>query len=124
MYGTREFLARRVRGALLQQAEAEASQGRAGAAAGYAERAYSLAGAPELEPEEIERFYALLLGGGSPHATLLRREAGEVGIVLTPVTNAQPTLTQTAATMTHNLPRRNTAFVYTPKLNLVMKFFS
>ena len=111
VYGTREFLAQRVRGALLQRAEAEASQGRVGVAAGYAEQAYSLAGAPELEPEEIERLYALLLGGGSPHATLLRREAGEVGIVLTLVTNARPTLAQTAATTAHNLPRRNTAFI-------------
>lgn len=53
VYVTREFLARSVRGALLRLAELEAAQGRVVRGAREAERAYTLAGAPELEPEEI-----------------------------------------------------------------------
>ena len=84
VYATRELLARRVRAALLRLAEEEAAGGRAAAAASQAERAYTLAGAPELEPEEIRRLYPLLVGGGSLRAAKLRREAVELGLTLAP----------------------------------------
>ena len=113
VYGTREFLARSVRGALVQLAEEEAAQGRAAAAAAQAERAYTLSGAPELEPEEIERLYPLLVVGGSPHAVELRRGAEEVGVTLAPSAGGRVNTFQTvsSASPPHNLPTRATPFV-------------
>ena len=60
VYGTREYLAGRMREALLQTAEGEASRGNFVQAASHAEAAYTLTGAPELEPEHFERVYSLL----------------------------------------------------------------
>jgi predicted ATPase len=113
VYGTREFLARGVRGALLRLAEEEAMQGRLERASSQAERAYTLAGAPELEPEEIELLYPLLAKGGSPRAAALKREAAEVGVTLEPVERSRerpPHATPTTV-QAHNLPERSTAFV-------------
>jgi len=111
VYGTREFLARSVRGALLRLAEEEAAGGHPASAASRAERAYKLPGAPELEPEEIEGVYALLVQGGSPRAAELKREAEEVGITLAPVAKSWASAPQTASTAPHNLPERGTAFI-------------
>ena len=113
VYATRELLARRVRAALLRLAEEEAAGGRAAAAAAQAERAYMLAGAPELEPEEIKRIYPLLVGGGSPRAVELRREAKEVGITLAPSAKGELSALATLSPVSppHNLPTRATPFV-------------
>ena len=113
VYGTREFIARSVRGALLRLAEDEAAQGHAVSAASRAERAYTLAGAPELEPEEFERVYALLVMGESPRAADLKREAEEVGIALAPPTKSELRAPQTVpnAVAPHNLLKRSSAFV-------------
>lgn len=84
VYGTREFLAGALRGALLTLAEEAARLGEGGAATRYAERAYRTPGAPELEPESFGPLYALLAAGRSPHAAALRAEADEVGVALAP----------------------------------------
>lgn len=109
VYSTREFLARGVRGALLRLAAGEAAQGRLAAAAGRAERAYTLAGAPELEPEEIEQLHALFLGAESSRAAELRREAKAVGITLAPAAKSSVGAPPTG--IPHNLPGRTTGFV-------------
>ncbi|CAA9236945.1 MAG: hypothetical protein AVDCRST_MAG93-1140, partial [uncultured Chloroflexia bacterium] len=84
IYATREFLAKRVRACYLEFAESHPAKGHRESAVGYAERAYLLAGAPALEPEEMERLYALLIGTGSAYATRLRLEAEDLGLTLTP----------------------------------------
>lgn len=89
VYGTREFLVRRVCGALSQLAEAEVTQSRTAAATGCAERSYTLADAPERETDELGRLYMLLVGGGNSHTATLRREAEEVAITLIPATDHQ-----------------------------------
>lgn len=82
VYGTREFLAGALRGALLTLADEASSLGNVGAATRYAERAYQTEGAPELEPELFAPLHALLAAGGSPLAPVLRKEADEVGVAL------------------------------------------
>lgn len=81
VYGTREFLAGALRGALLTLAEEASSLGDVGAATHHAERAYRTVAAPELEA--VAPLYALLAAGSSPLAPFLRKEALEVGILLT-----------------------------------------
>jgi predicted ATPase len=82
VYATREFLAGRARTALLRLAEAGAAGGNFQEATKRAEAAYSLPGAPELEPEEVARLHALLTAGNSPHLGRLRRDAQDFGIDL------------------------------------------
>ena len=82
IFTSREVLAREVRFALLELAEREASGGRFSEAASRAETAYRLAGAPPPEPEELPRFYPLLLAGGNPLAEAIKREAQELGLEL------------------------------------------
>ena len=86
IYTTREFLAKRVRACYLGFAEPNPTNGYRDrdSTVAYAERAYLLAGAPALEPEEIERLYALLIGTGSAYAARLRLEAEDLGLTLTP----------------------------------------
>lgn len=81
IYATREFLAKRVRACYLRFAESNPTHGHRESVVAYAERAY-LAGAPALEPEEIERLYTLLMGTGSAYATCLRLEAEDLGLTL------------------------------------------
>ncbi|MFC6920235.1 tetratricopeptide repeat protein [Meiothermus taiwanensis] len=82
VYEVRERLAREVRQACLVLAEKAATQANFAEAAGYAEQAYRVAGAPPLEPEELPRVYRLLLAGEHPLAETLEREARELGITL------------------------------------------
>lgn len=82
IYTTREALAREVRLALLELAEREAALGQFAAAAEKAEAAYRLPGAAPLEPEELPRFYPLLLAGNHPLADAIKREAQELGVEL------------------------------------------
>ena len=63
VYGTREFLAARVREGLLRLAEDEAARGHYEDAVQHADQAYLLAGAPELEPDDFERLYKLMVLG-------------------------------------------------------------
>ena len=82
VYASREDLAARVQHAALRLAENEAAQGRFYEAAGRAERAFTLPGAPELEPEDLSRFYLLLQAGDHPLAAQLRAEAQGYGVAL------------------------------------------
>lgn len=113
VYGTREYLAGRFRNVLLQLAE-EAGKGNLLQAARYAETAYTLTGAPELEPEHFSRLHILLARTDNPHAAELRKQAEEYGITLTPLRSeerarleAPPEPTTTA----NNLPLSKSSFV-------------
>ncbi len=82
VYQTREFISGRVREALLNLAEVEASQGRFRQASKQAERAYLLAGAPALEPQEYKRLHVLMVAGGSLRAEEVRKEALDFDLTL------------------------------------------
>ena len=79
---TREFVAARVRQALLGVAETEATRGAFKEATRYAEQALALPGAALLEPEDLERIHPLLLAGGSLRAAEVEREAAEFDLPL------------------------------------------
>ena len=82
VYQTREFIAGRVREALLSLADTTASEGDFQRAVGRAERAYLLAGALPLEPEDLERLHRLFVAGGSYLAEEVRKEALDAGVPL------------------------------------------
>ncbi len=82
VYATREYLAGRVRAALLTLGERRAGQGDFLSGAALAERALTLAGAPEPEVEQIRRMDALLSAADSPHLALLRQRAQSAGVTL------------------------------------------
>lgn len=82
LFGTREHFAGRHREVLLQRAEQEASAGGLAQAAAHAEAAYTLTGAPELEPDQFERIYTLLLAGNNPRSAEVRAEAEAFEIAL------------------------------------------
>lgn len=115
VYGTREFLAGRARNALLRSGEEIAANGNFEDAAKYAETAYLLPGAPELEPEEVTRLHALLVAGNSPHLARLRKDAQGYGIELSLAPAAareqlrRPLGGSPAPTQT--LPTRGTSFI-------------
>jgi predicted ATPase/DNA-binding SARP family transcriptional activator len=75
VFTTREFIASRVRSALLTLAEREASRSDFTSAAQLAERACWLEGAPDPEPEEFLRLGALFTAGQSPFLGRLRDQA-------------------------------------------------
>jgi predicted ATPase len=76
VYATREFLAAQLREARLRRAEWEAAAARFGEAANWAEAAWSTAGAPEGEADQIVRLHDVLLAGERP--VLAARLAHEV----------------------------------------------
>lgn len=83
VYGTREALASKFRAALLHLGEEALASGATHPAARYAERVLPLAGAPELEPSELGRLYALLARAGSTyHLARVRQEARNLGVTL------------------------------------------
>jgi predicted ATPase len=82
VYATREFVASRVRGALLTLAERAAQRDGFEAGARLAERACWLEGAPDPEPEEFARMGTLLAAGDSPLLVRLHQQAREFGIEL------------------------------------------
>ena len=117
IYATREFIAQRVRQALLSLGEKEQDNRKASQ---YAERAYSLAGAPEPSPEQFQRLYSLLHKGDSHLAPEVKHEAESFGIDVhdDPETNQEPLfveaekdITKASSTIKHNLPERLTSFV-------------
>lgn len=93
VYSTREFLASRLREALLELAETSQDMNEA---VRYAERAYELA--TPLEPEHVPRLYKFL--SATAHADKLKREAKDYGLSLKP-----PKLVRA------NLPHRGTSFI-------------
>ena len=72
IYATREFIASRVRGALLTLGERQAARAEFGSGATLAERACWLEGAPDPDPEEFLRLGTLLAAGQSPLLGRLR----------------------------------------------------
>ncbi len=116
VYHTREYLAGRVREALLSLAEIQASQGGFRQAIEQAERAYLLAGAPAPEPQELERLHTLFVAGGSHHAKEVRREGLGFGLSLVvSVTEAKERLRspqqEDERGVLRNLPEQRTSFV-------------
>ncbi|MDQ3461386.1 MAG: tetratricopeptide repeat protein [Deinococcota bacterium] len=115
VYETREYLAGKVREARLKLGEDAAAEGRDETAAQHAEIAFTLAGAPELEPDDFSRVYRLLQVGKSPKAAEVMREADAYGLEL----HAQPTkrLAQLPLdpfqkpSLPNNLPTLATSFV-------------
>lgn len=113
VYGTREFLAGRVRKAYLSFAESNLLEGRMESARTYAEYAYQRLGTPELDPEEIVRLHVLFMAVGSRFADELRREARDVNLTLTAsakLVGAKPASVAEKATA-HNLPTVESSFV-------------
>jgi predicted ATPase/Tfp pilus assembly protein PilF len=113
VYKTREYIAGRVRGAMLELAEKKASRGDFAKAAQCAEKAYRLAGALEPEVNDLERVYNLLLAGSSPKAAELRVELESFGVnILSSSEAAQQKLRRLAPKSKQQiLPGRATSFV-------------
>ena len=115
VYGTREFLAGRIRSAWLHRGEERAASGKFAEATGCAEKAYLLSGAPELEPEELTRIHTLLAAGDSPYLGKLRRDAQSFGIELflsavAARTQLRPPLAYPSSPR-QTLPLRGTSFI-------------
>ncbi|MVN88248.1 tetratricopeptide repeat protein [Deinococcus sp. HMF7620] len=115
MYATREYLARRVRGALLTLAERTAGRGEISEAGALAERAAWLPGAPEPEAEDYQRLGLLLTAARSTRLGRLRQQASDFGLSLdfTPEV-AQATLRplgMNSSAVASALPQRGTSFV-------------
>lgn len=83
VYSTREFIARRVRAALLTLAERQAAQGQFGPAALLAERAAWLPGAPEPEPDDLTTLRLLLTAGKSALLSRLEPLGQQDGVAWT-----------------------------------------
>ncbi len=114
IYGIREYLAGRYREVLLRLAEEEAAAGKLPQAASRAESAYTLPGAPELEPDHFERIYRLLAAGSNPRAAEVRAEAEGYGIPLTLTAQearAAFVPSGSEAVIPNNLPPPKTSFV-------------
>jgi predicted ATPase/DNA-binding SARP family transcriptional activator len=114
VYTTREFIASRVRGALLTLAERKASQHDFISAAQLAERACWLEGAPDPEPEDFMRLGALFTAGQSSFLGRLRDQAKGFEIDLNfSVQEARKRFleTQTETSTRSRLPLRGTTFV-------------
>jgi predicted ATPase/Tfp pilus assembly protein PilF len=113
VYKTREYIAGRVRGVILELAEKKASGGDFAKAASYSEKAYRLTGASEPEVNDLERIYHLLLAGNSSKAVELRVELETFGInVLLSSEAAQQKLRKLAPKpKQQSFPTRATSFV-------------
>lgn len=116
VYGTREFIAGRVREAHLRLAEAEAARRQFEVAATVAEMAFVLSGASEPEPDDLRRMHTLLLAGNSMRADEVRREAESYGIeVERTAEGARDRLSRTASMIERSaldaLPVSATSFV-------------
>jgi predicted ATPase len=118
IYGTREFLAGRVREALLRVGEGKAAAGDFMGAAQDAEEAYRVPGAPEPAPEELTRLYQLLVAGESFQAADLQKEARDYGLMLSQSRDdarkhlyKQRVKRGDSSPIPNNLPSRHTSFV-------------
>lgn len=113
VYKTREYVAGRVRQAMLELAEKKASGGDFAKASHCAEKAYGLAGASEPEVNDLERIYNLLLAGNNPKAAELLVELESFGVnVFSSSEAAQQKLRKQAPKPKQNvLPIRATSFV-------------
>ena len=111
LYSTRELLSQRAYVAALRVAEDLAKRGELALAVQQAETALSLRDIVALEPDTLGRTYRLLRLGKSPKANLLRAEAQEFDLDLSPY---EPAAAQTAtrvAETQHDLPLNDRSFV-------------
>ena len=117
VYARREALAGHVREGLVRLAEREAGAGDFAAAAGKAEAAYLLPGAPEPSLDELRRLHTLLRAGESLQAVEVHKEAESHDLDLKlSVEAARSALHKGADTiedkgMRNNLPVQPTRFV-------------
>ena len=132
IYSTREFIAHRVRQALIRLGEQLLSKdpSQAAKASQYAEKAYLLAGAPEPSPEQFKRIYRLLVKGDSHLSAEVQQEAESFGIELDDLSadsldqpsnliydpsqatnDEQRDFSATQLKVRHNLPERLSSFV-------------
>ena len=118
VYSTREFIASQVCGALIRLAETQAAKGEFTDAGRWAEKAYVLA-EDDLEPEDLERLYALLVAGNNHLSNQAKKRAAEYGLELNLVQEEAksryfiPPLEGDIETQSipHNLPRAKTSFI-------------
>lgn len=115
---TREFIAARVRGAFIREAETEAGRGAFDHSLRWAERAYEI-GWQHHDPEDLERLYPLLVAGNSALAVQVRKQAAEYDLAL----NLSPNEARgryfkvvsegslEAQTVANNLPHPKTSFI-------------
>lgn len=109
--GTREYLAARMREALLALAEGAAQKGESALAAKYAEQAFTLTGAPELEPDHYQRLYTLFAAVNHPRASDLRKEAEDYAITLQEPAKFQVQSPPSEKVIPNNLPASKTSFI-------------
>ncbi|CAA9558483.1 MAG: hypothetical protein AVDCRST_MAG86-406 [uncultured Truepera sp.] len=110
VYSTREYLAERVQHALLTLAEGAAKKGEFRAAAGFAERAYTLPGLGGSDVAALRRLYPLLCAGDSLLAPEVRKEAGGYGVTLR-LTADKARARYKGDVAAHPLPLRGTSFI-------------
>ncbi len=117
VYGTREFLDAKVRGALIRAAQTEAGKGKFDLAAQWAQKSFAIK-RQEQTPEDLEQLYPLLVAGDSALQDELKNQAKEFGIELNLSREAArqryvTTLEGGAAAriIAHNLPRSKTSFI-------------
>ena len=125
--GTRDYLAGRLRKALVQLAMQKIALNNLGIAVKYAETAWRLARQHGIEPEELQYLYALLTAGNSPLASEVRKEAKEFGIEVTyedAKARVQQAINQTTnSEIPNNLPVRSNSFIgRTPELLEIANF--
>ncbi len=104
VYAKREHLAHLTRQAILKFAEKKASERGYTIAAKYTELAYNLAGAPNLEVEDLERCYNLLLASNSPEIHKIKKELQEYGITLVTSQKVKPISEKEQQNPSNNLP--------------------
>ncbi len=115
---TREFIAARVRGAFIREAEVEAAKGAFDLSLRWAERAYQI-GRHNHDPEDLERLYPLLAAGNSTLAAAVKRQAAEYDLELNLglieararyfVASSESSIE--AQIVANNLPRPKTSFI-------------
>lgn len=110
VYAKRERFVLEVRKLLLKRAEAEMAQGHTVEAGHLAERAYTLAGAPSLEPDELADLHDFLLVGESSLVTQVQKEAEEFGVELLTLEAAKAKFAATKI-IPNNLPALPAFFV-------------
>lgn len=79
---TQKYFADKIRELLLRAGEQKAQSGNFTQAASYAEKAFTLKGASEPEPEDLQRYFVLLESDNNPYAARVKQQAEEYGIQL------------------------------------------
>lgn len=116
VYGTRDYLAARVREAHLVLAEHSLADNDRTVSAQHAEAVVTLPGAPPLEPHDLLRVYPVLRAASSPLAVTIQKEAEALGVdlpevALHPTNIAALSTTNPVNANSNNFPQRLTSFV-------------